>query len=189
MKYLLAFLASLAVLNGCASNGAPIEDKPSGHEQQLVELRAVVDGVDQQRRLLVLKGDDGQATVLPVALEFRDFDKLRVDDPVVVSYTQAVAWQVKPAEKGAPGVSSRQTLSNPKPGESPGGALERAMTITATISAFDIPQSTVTLTGPAGFSETLKVQNPADLGRIRVGDLVDITYTEVRALTVRPDKR
>lgn len=32
---------------------------------------------------------------------------------------------------------------------------------------------------------TVKAQHPADLDRVRVGDLVDITFSEVRALSVR----
>ena len=63
-------------------------------------------------------------------------------------HTEAIAWQVKPSDKGAPGVSARETLSNPKPGESPGGAIERAITITATITAFDVARGTVTLADP-----------------------------------------
>ncbi|HET9652947.1 MAG TPA: hypothetical protein VFP36_12180 [Usitatibacter sp.] len=191
MRYLPAVVASLALAAGCASIDPPAidkhaDDKPGGHEQTLVELRAVVSGVDQKRRLLALKGDDGATTVLPVAAEFRDFDKLRAGDPVVVSYTEAVAWQVKRADQGAPGVSARETLSNPKPGEAPGGAFERAITITATITAIDIERGTVTLTAPQGTAQTLKARDPADLQHVGVGDLVDITYSEVRALAIRP---
>lgn len=185
-SHLIAVAASLALLAGCASGGKPADDRPSGREQRLVEQRALVTGVDQQRRLLALEGDDGGTAVLPVAEEFRDFDKLRVGDRVVVSFTEAIAWQVKPADKGAPGVSARETLSNPKPGEAPGGAIERAITITATITAFDVARGTVTLTGPQGRSQTVKAHNPADLEHIRVGDLVDITYSEAVALAVRP---
>jgi hypothetical protein len=94
---------------------------------------------------------------------------------------------VKPSDKGAPGVSTRETLSNPRAGEAPGGAIERAITITATITAFDVARGTVTLTGPQGRPRTLTVQRPADLERVRVGDLVDITYSEALALAVRPD--
>ena len=97
-------VASLALLAGCASSGKPADEKPSGREQRLVELRAVVIGVDQKHRLLALEGDDGGRMVLPVAEEFRDFERARVGDQVVVSYTQAVAWQVKPSAEGSPGV-------------------------------------------------------------------------------------
>ena len=180
--------ATLLLVAACATPEKPVE-KPHGREQALVEMRAVVIGVDQKHRLLALEGDDGGRVVLPVAEEFRDFEHARVGDQVVVSYTQAVAWQVKPSDKGAPGVSSRETLSNPKPGEAPGGTIERALTITATISAFDSALGTVTLTGPHGRSQTFNVHRPAELEKVRVGDLVDITYSEALAVGVREAKK
>ena len=50
-------------------------------------------------------------------------------------------------------------------------------------------RGTVTLTGPQGRSQTLKAHNRADLARIRVGDLVDITYSEALAVGVRPEAK
>ena len=184
MLFLLAgFLA------GCATDQSRVEQTPSGREQSLVEMRAIVTGVDQPRRLLAIQEDGGGKAVLPIAEEFRDFDKLRVGDAVVVSLTEAIAWKVKPAADGAPGLSTREALVNPKPGEAPGGAIERAITITSVISSLDAAAATVTLTGPEGASQTFKVRNAADLDHVRVGDLVDITYSEVRALSVRPAAR
>ena len=165
------------------------DEKPSGREQTLVEMRAVVIGVDQKRRLLALESDDGGRTVLPVAEEFRDFERARVGDQVVVSYTTAIAWQVKPAGEGAPGMSTRETLSNPRPGEAPGGAIERALTITATITALDLARGTVTLTGPQGRSQTFAAHKASELEKIRVGDLVDITYSEALAVGVRQEAK
>jgi len=186
---IIALAASLALLAGCASGGKPADEKPSGREQTLVEMRAVVIGVDQVNRLLALEAADGARLVLPVAEEFRDFDGARVGDRVVVSLTQAIAWQVKPSDKGAPGVSSRETLSNPRAGEAPGGAIERAITMTATITAFDVARGTVTLTGPQGKRQTFIAHKPADLEKIRIGDLVDITYSEALAVALRPDAK
>jgi hypothetical protein len=180
----IVLAATLAFVSACATGGKPADDKPSGHEQTLIEMRAVVTAVDQQHRLLAIESDDGATAVLPVAEPFRDFDKLRVGDLVVVSYTRAIAWRVKAADQGALGVSRRETLSNPKPGEAPGGAMEQAFTITAMIAAVDVARGTITLTWPEGRSETLKVDKPANLTHVAVGDLVDITYSEVRGLAV-----
>jgi len=182
-------VASLALLASCASAGKPADEKPGGREQALVEVQAVVIGVDQKHRLLALESDDGGRMVLPVAEEFRDFERARVGDQVVVSYTEAIAWQVKPADEGAPGVSERKTLSNPRPGEAPGGTIESALTITATITAFNPARGTVTLTGPQGTSQTFKAHRPADLEKLQVGDLVDITYSEALAVGVRPEAK
>ena len=185
----IALAAALAFLSACASSGKPTDEKPGGREQNLLETRALVVAVDQQRRLLVLETDEGARVTLPVAPEFRDFERARVGDRLVVSYTEAIAWQVKRADQGAPGVSARETLSNPKPGEAPGGTIEHAITITATITAFDRALGTVTLTAPQGWSQTVQARSAADLERIRVGDLVDITYSELRAVAARPDPR
>ncbi len=103
----IILVASLTLLAGCASAVKPADEKPGGREQTLVEMRAVVIGVDQKRRLLALEGDDGGRTVLPVAEEFRDFERARVGDQVVVSYMLAVALLVNPSATGAPGWSTR----------------------------------------------------------------------------------
>ncbi len=58
------------------------------------------------------------------------------------------------------------------------------VTFTATIEAIDLAKGTVTLKGPQGNSQTIKARNPANLKKVKVGDLVDITYTELLALKV-----
>ena len=181
----LVLAATFALLAACASGPNPADDKPGGREQTLVEIRAVVIGVDQQRRLIALESDDGERMVLPVAEQFRDFEHARVGDQVVISNTKAIAWQVKPSAKGASGMSTRETLTNPAPGEARGGAIERAVTVTATITAMDVARGTVTVTGPQGKSLTFAVHKPSDLEKVRVGDLVDTTYSEALAVGVR----
>jgi hypothetical protein len=58
--------------------------------------------------------------------------------------------------------------------------------VTGTISAIDKKAKTVTLKGPSGETETLKVEDPKNLAAVKVGDMVDITYTQ--ALAVSLDK-
>lgn len=181
----IAAAAIIAALGGCATM-KDADEKPSGRERMtLIEMRAVVVGVDHDRRLVGLKTSDGAATVIPVAQEFRDFEKLHAGDEVMVSYTEAIAWKVKPSGSGAPGASASQTLSNAKAGEPAGGAMENAITITATIGAIDRERGTVTLDAPDGSEQVVKVNTPADLDHVRAGDLVDITYSQVRALSLR----
>ena len=71
-----------------------------------------------------------------------------------------------------------------KPGEKPGGAVGQRVTFTATIEAIDLAKGTVTLKGPQGNSQTIKARNPANLKKVKVGDVVDITYTEAVAIEV-----
>jgi hypothetical protein len=89
--------------------------------------------------------------------------------------------------QGRPWREHSRNLEQSRVGEAPGGAIERALTITATILALDVARGTVTLTGPQGRSQTFNVHRPADLEKLRVGDLVDITYSEALAVGVRPE--
>ena len=56
----------------------------------------------------------------------------------------------------------------------------------STITAIDLAKGTFTLTGPGGRSQTLKARDIANLRKVKVGDLVDITYSEAVAVSVQP---
>jgi len=58
--------------------------------------------------------------------------------------------------------------------------------LTATITEIDLTNVTVTLTGPEDNPLTFKARDPANLKKVQVGDLVDITYSEALAIAVRP---
>jgi hypothetical protein len=77
-------------------------------------------------------------------------------------------------------------VTTAQPGEKPGGTLGRTVTVTTTITAIDLANGTVTLTGPGGDSQTIKARDPANLKKVQVGDLVEITYSEAVAVAVRP---
>jgi hypothetical protein len=76
-----------------------------------------------------------------------------------------------------------------KPGEMPGGMAARQVSMTATIVAIDKQKSTITLKGPEGKVNTVKVQDPANLDKVKVGDDLMITYTEALAISVEHVKK
>ena len=178
---IIAVIIALALFAGCAAT-----KKPSGRMEDVTEARATVTAVDQQKRLVTLKDSSGMETVVQAGPEVRNFDQIKVGDEVVTSFTQAVAWQVKRAGEGAPGISTQDEVKRAQPGEKPGGSVGSSVTVTATITAIDLANDTVTITGPGGQSRTIKARNPANLRKVQVGDLVDITYTEAVAISVRP---
>ena len=76
-----------------------------------------------------------------------------------------------------------------KPGETPAGAIGREVTITGTITAIDKKARTVTIKGPEALSEIVKAKDPKDLELVKVGDMVEITYTQALAVTLdKPTK-
>ena len=180
---MLPLIACTAFLVSCAD-----VEQPSGRTENVMEVHAVVRSVDLPGRTVDLS-IDGEDLALAVDESVGGLDQIRAGDNVVVSYTEALAWKVKPAAKGAPGISVGATASTSRPGGKPGESFEQNLTITTTITAIDAVGGTVTLTGPKGRSMTVKPQEPRDLARIHLGDLVDLTYSQAVAVAIRRDPR
>jgi Cu/Ag efflux protein CusF len=105
---------------------------------------------------------------------------------VNIAYVEALAWKVRKSKKEAPSATVETGEARAKPGEQPAGAVAQRISITASIDAIDLDAGTVTLKGPEGNTRTIKARNPANLKKVKVGDLVDITYTEMVAIKVEP---
>ena len=176
---LFAVVMAVAMFAGCASQ------KPSGKIENVLEAHATITAIDLPQREVTLQDSKDGTIVVEVPQEIENLDRMRVGDEVIVSYTEALAWQVKPAGKGTPGVSEDTSVTAAKPGDKPGGKVGRTVTLTATITGIDLAGSTVTLTGPGGKSKTIKARDPSNLKKVQVGDLVDITYTEAVAVAVQ----
>ena len=113
-------------------------------------------------------------------------DAVKVGDPVIAAYVEAVAIQVKKAGASAPGVTVDESRARSKPGETPARAIGREVTVTGTITAVDRKAQTVTIKGPRGHEETVKVKDPKNVQAVKAGDMVELTYAQ--ALAVSLDK-
>lgn len=152
--------------------------RPSGRR-----CGGTVDAVDKEKGTVTLKGPQGRTVTLAVQDKSK-LDAIEVGDPVVATYIEAVAFQVRKAGSGVPGVSTKEERATSKPGEAPAGAIAGEIKVTATIDAIDRKAQTVTIKGPEGNTETIKVKNPKNLEGVKVGDLVDITYSQALAVTL-----
>ncbi|HEY7541573.1 MAG TPA: hypothetical protein VIF11_15620 [Methylomirabilota bacterium] len=150
-----------------------------------VTVKGTIAAIDKDKNTVTLKGPKGRT----VTIEVKDpskLDQIKVGDPVVATYMEAVAFQIKKPGTATPGTSVQETHATSKPGETPAGAVGQEVTVTATITAIDKAAKTVTIKGPDGNTETVKAKDPKNLDRIKVGDLVEITYAQ--ALAVSLDK-
>ena len=60
--------------------------------------------------------------------------------------------------------------------------------MTATITAIDPKMPTITFTGPNGWKYTSKVQDTAVLANVKVGDKVDVVWTEAALVSIEAPK-
>jgi len=166
------------------SHGAA--DASKGQISQTIELQATVSAIDQQTRMVTLKGGDGKEFTFYVDERARNLPQVKVGDVVRVAYVVALAWKLNKSHKQVPSPEVETEASRANPGAKPSGAVARRMSITASIEAIDLAHGTVTLKDPEGNSRTIKARNPSNLKKVKVGDLVDITYTESVALKIEP---
>jgi hypothetical protein len=166
-----------------ATGGAAPKAMPGKGVAGSVTVRGTIDAIDKGKGTITLKGPQGRTVTLDVK-DRAKLDAVKVGDPVVATYIEAVAFQVRKAGSAAPGATVKEAQVGSKPGETPAGAVGREVTVTATITALDLKARTVTIKGPQGNSETFKIRDPKNAEGVKVGDLVDITYTQALAVTL-----
>ena len=151
-----------------------------------VEFTAQVVALDKATRTLTLKGPKGNAVDLVAGAEVRNFDQIKVGDLVVAKYLEALTLELRKT-KGATGAPTVQGgLVAAKPGERPAVAGARQVTAIVDVTAVDPAKSTLTVKGPKGNLLTLNVQNPEQFKVVKVGDQLEVTYTEALAVSVEP---
>ena len=187
-----------APLSLLAQQTAPVEHPPvtaNVHElaNETTTVTATVVHVDQQSRFVTLRDPQGEEVTVEAGPDVRNLAQLKAGDQITVRYQQALALELVPASSGdKPGVVVEGGASRADKGQKPGGNVEQAVTLTATLTAVDLKNHTVTLKGPEGNERVIAVKDPArqaKLSRLKVGDLVRITYVEAIALQVTPGSK
>jgi hypothetical protein len=167
--------------------GAVISSKPGKFAAMgTVELSAQVISINKATRTLTLKGERGNVVEIVAGDEVRNFDQIQVGDSVVARYLEALTLELKKTKVAAGEPTVSEELGRAKPGERPAVAGQRTITAITDVVAVDPAASTISLKGPQGNVVTLDVQNPDQFKVVKVGDQVEVTYTEALALSVEP---
>jgi Cu/Ag efflux protein CusF len=155
---------------------------PSGSQAATVRVNGTIEAIDKDKGTVTLKGP--KRTLTLAVKDKSKLDVIKVGDPVVATYTEAVAFQVRKAGSAAPAVSVKEERETSKPGENPAASAARQVTLTAPIEAIDRKAQTVTIKGAEGNAETIKVKNPTNLQGVKVGDMIEVTYVQAFAVAL-----
>ncbi len=145
-------------------------------------ITAAVVSVNQKTREVTIKTKDGQLHTFIAGDDVKNLAQVKKGDMITAVYTEAIAYEVR--EHGSAGVTTTTASASATPGSKPAGAVAQQTTVTVLITAIDPKVPTVTFMGPRGNKETIKVRDPKNLVGVKVGDKVDITYTEALAIKV-----
>ena len=180
---------ALAQTSTAPAPAAPAPAKPEGKpavgEARQVKVRGTISAIDKEKSTVTLKGPKGRTITLDVQ-DPTKLDVLKVGDPVVGTYIEAIAVEVKKPGSAVPGAAVEERRAGSKPGDNPAGVMARQVTVTATVTAVNKQAPSVTIKGPGGKVETVKVQDAKNIANVKAGDLVEITY--MQALAVALDK-
>lgn len=159
-----------------------------GREDQ--SITATVVAVDQQSRFVTLKGPKGKEVTIQAGPEVKNLQDLKPGDQVTAHYQAALALQIMPADSNQQlGTVVQSGTATAAPGAKPGALAGQSVTVTAKLTAIDMKNHTVTLQGGDGHERVIQVKDPerqAQMGKLKVGDIVVITYVEALAVTVTP---
>ena len=184
-----ALFATTAIAQQAPAGGAALKSEPGkATAVAAVEASALVTAIDKATRTVTLKRPNGEISDIVAGPEVKNFDQIKVGDSVVIRYVEALSLELRKTKVAAGQPVVKEEVAKAAPGEKPAVAGGRQVKAIAEVTAVDPAKKTITLKGPKGKVVTLDVRNPDQFKVVKVGDQVDVTYTEAVALSVEPAK-
>jgi hypothetical protein len=172
-----AMLAALAT----AANAQVSKTLPGTMET----LTVTVESIEKASRTVTVKKPDGTYGVFSVPADVKRFDTLKIGDKITAKYYENIVLRLKaPGEKPIDSATGGVTPS--ASGNAGTAAVQR--TITATITKIDMKAPSIAFSGPNGWNYATRVQDTATLAKVKVGDKVDITWTEAAMISIEDAK-
>lgn len=135
-----------------------------------------VEAIEAQSRTVTLKKPDGTFVTVVAGPEVKRFAELKVGDKVTARFYENLVLRMK--QPGEADVNSAARGVTPAVQDLPGATKAKQRTITATITNIDMKTPSITFTGPSGWKYTSRVLDKEALAKVKVGDKVDLTWTE-----------
>ena len=148
---------------------------------------ATVEAIEQASRSVTLRDQKGELHTITVPKSVERFSDVKIGDTLTVTYYDTITIRKKDA--GEPDVDTLTGAKTPTAGSKPAGTGAVQRTITATIDNIDMNVPSISFKGPRGWSYSSKVKDKKALSEVKVGDRVDITWTEAMLVSMTPAKK
>jgi Cu/Ag efflux protein CusF/predicted small secreted protein len=186
-KLLFSFVLVAISAVASAQTSAPANTMPgSGQtvagvgEAVGVTEAATITAIDPKAHTVTLQGPRSKVTY-KVSPKF-NFKKVKVGDVVVVSAVDAVAISLRGPKSGPAGASDTAVAAA---GKTDFGVMD-TVRVAAKIKSIDTKHPSVTLIGPAGGTIVVKAKSAADLQGFKVGDDLDVTFSQATVVDLLP---
>jgi len=162
---------------------APVAAQKPVTVAETLSKTATIVAIDKTARMVTLKGQDGYMVDVLCGPEVQRFDALKVGDTVTFRYHESVVSAIsRPGEKPKDPLATKVTRAA---GDKPGGTIAQQMNATVTIEEIDPKVPSVSVKTESGSRMSFKIENAKNLEGYKVGDKVNITYTQALAVSVK----
>ena len=151
-----------------------------------VTMTATVEAIEQSSRTVTLKNEKGIFETIQAPPEFKRFNELKVGDKITARYVDNVVVRMKKPGEAAVDVEAGALVKGTS--GAPAAAAGTQRTITVTVTAIDPATSSVTVNGPNGYTYSRRVVDKKAFAQLKVGDKLDMTWTQAVLLAVEPAK-
>ena len=147
---------------------------------------ATVEAIEQSSRTVTVRDTKGQLRTISVPQSVERFSDVKIGDKLTVTYYDTITIRKK--DPGEPDVDTLSGAKTPTGGAKPAGTAAVQQTITATIDQIDMNVPSISFKGPRGWAYSSKVKDKNALSQVKVGDRVDITWTEAMLVSMAAAK-
>jgi hypothetical protein len=160
--------------------------------ESIEEVSVAVEAVDVDKRMVTLRGPQGNTFAVQVAPTVRNLAQVKVGDRVVARYYEALAAELRrrgddSGETGAPVIEAG--IGRAPEGARPRDVVGTQSRQTVRITNVNNNNHIVSFYGSDGLARSLPVHTPQGrefISKLKVGDEVEVTYTEAVAISVEP---
>ena len=178
MKRIAAVAVVIAFAALALAGTAAAQSKTLTGETQTIS--ATVEAINVSTRTLTMKGPKGNYLDIVVPAAVKRFAEIKVGDTLTARYYENLNIRKKlPGEKD---VDTGGEAVTPGGAKKPGATAAKQRTITATITALDPKVPSITLSGPNKWTYSARIEDKKVLEQVKVGDKVDLTWTEALLL-------
>lgn len=168
-----------------STNAPPQGNLIGAGAASVVTVHGKIVSVDQENKLVTLEGPNGKQVTLHAYNPY-NLAAVKAGDPFVAKFYEIATIQKLAPGQSPPAPSLTQGIVSAVPGQIPGAALTSQYRFTVTVDAINKSDKAISIKGPDGVVEVVKVANPEVLDQVQVGEHIVVTLTD--AVVVALDK-
>jgi hypothetical protein len=188
-KITLALLALGLSFNSSLSLAETKTKEPTAIIEAVDIPLATVTAVNAETRQVSFRNDQGEISSIVAGPEVRNFAQIKVGDTLHIRMMQALLMEVRPKATLVTRTEVEKGMTAAPLGSQPGVATGSRISTTVTIQSLDKKKDFVKFTLPNGEVRSTTAKTAAGkelLQTLKVGDQVDVVFTEATGLVMEP---